>query len=78
MDIDIFSWSLVGLFCGCFWGIYTLIKGVKTGVITASINHINRTFHRGERYFNTVLIMLSIVVVTGLCIGIGLLWFKNH
>lgn len=78
MDKGVFDWSLVGLFCGCFWGIYIVIKGIRTGVVTASINHRNRTFYRGERCFIAVLIMLSLLVLAGLCIGIWLLWSRNY
>lgn len=73
MSNGVFDWSLLGLFCGCFWGVCVVIKAIRTGVVTASINHKKRSFHRGERYYITVLIMLSLIVVVGLCIGTWLL-----
>lgn len=74
MYIGVFDWSLVGLFCGCVWGVYVVIKGIRTGVVTARINHRSRTFYRGERYFIAVLIMHSLLVMIGLCMGTWLLW----
>lgn len=63
------DWPLVGFLCACAWGVYIVVRGFKTGVVTASINHRKRIFHRGDRYFTAVLVMHSLLVVVGLCMG---------
>lgn len=63
-------WSFAGLFGGCAYGAYIVIRGIRTGVVSASANHRKRTFRRGERYFTATLVMHSILVVTLLIIGV--------
>lgn len=74
MNIGMDDLSLVGLFGGCFYGAYTIIRGIKTGEIVTYINRRKRTFRRGERYFTAVLAIHSLLIVAGTGMGGWLVW----